>query len=198
MPNEKDVSQKPPSVIMEKCGAVVFEVQVTEREEEPPPEWKKEIGPWNDEPWDLALWIEPETELACFAKRNLSGAWCGYVIIPATLPAYRLETDEHMFLWDCHGGITYTGQLNTEKFNFMAYAVGFDCAHFGDASPKDAFYESLVHASLGGRKPPSGIRSNYKNFSYVVNEAVRLARQIGEYGQLEQLAIAATPEQEPT
>lgn len=55
--------------------------------------------------------------------------YCGYVEIPKDSKFYGLGEDEADELFDIHGGITYTGELN-ETGN---YVLGFDCRHFGDS-----------------------------------------------------------------
>lgn len=96
-------------------------------------------GPWDDEP-DREEWRH--LGLACLARRNSMGGWCGYVAIPEGHPLHgnikRAEEELH-----AHGGITYAkvgchGEIchvpqPGESDNPMW--VGFDCAHYDDVLP---------------------------------------------------------------
>lgn len=53
-------------------------------------DWKNTPGPWQNEP-DKERWVDANTQLDCFAWRNHSGAWCGYVKLPESHPLHGVE-----------------------------------------------------------------------------------------------------------
>lgn len=95
------------------------------------------------------------------AKRTWKGHWCGYITVPSTHPWAKSEEN---YADDCdinvHGGVTFY-----EKDNDGNTVVGFDCSHFGDASPE---WSENKFASSGGE---------YRNIHYVFDELKDLAKQ---------------------
>lgn len=68
-----------------------------------------------------------------------------------------MENSSMCSLFDCHGGITFSGRFNDKK----GWFIGFDCAHYGDRSSYS--YEGV-----------------YRDMKYVEEECKRLVDQIIE------------------
>ena len=125
-------------------------------------------GPWQSEPWQVT-WTDPETQLTCELKRNLSGAWCGYVYVPLSHPWAPTDGTESVSTSDdrfdnveIHWGITFARVLNG------LMCVGFDCSHLYDTSPAMAEpYGSEYH-------------SIYRDMAYAKRQVESLARQAKE------------------
>ena len=56
----------------------------------------------------------------------------GYVAIPPTHPAYKMDYDTLMYSIDVHGGLTYTDWGNGENAPKDWWVFGFDTSHFQD------------------------------------------------------------------
>lgn len=136
------------------------------------------------EPWELEpdLFEFSHRGYECKAKRNLTtGAWCGYVGKKPRTNRYiddeqqRVSADSRDELFDVHGGITF----NDHDW------LGFDCAHFGDYSPrldgqlrmKKDYIE--FKQLFGDAHAPV-----YRTLGYVVREICRLAEQLYTLEQL--------------
>lgn len=148
------------------------------------------VGPWVNEP-DAVAWTDNETGLACCAKRNSSGAWCGYVGVPywhafhgvhysgelriirrqqqfADPKPYRYSPEG---ILEAHGGITFSGRF-TDIQGRTLWWFGFDCSHAGDLSPQLNFTvrkHGIEHRDFG---------EEYRDIAYVKSEATRLANQL--------------------
>ena len=143
----------------------------TGRDDKKRAEWFQRPGEWNSEP-DWAV-LEEES-MSCTVRRNGSGAWCGYVIIPDWHPFYgntKVMHGEPVWL-DVHGGVSFNGMMgfNPETGIDPSWVVGFDCSHMSDLSPGD---------------PRSA--GTYHNFEYAETETRGLAAQVSQHGSLEQL-----------
>lgn len=65
----------------------------------------------------------------CIIRKVLRlGTLCGYVVVPKHHPWHGMDYEE--IECEVHGGLTYGQSLG--EFDF---AVGFDCAHYGDYVP---------------------------------------------------------------
>lgn len=62
-----------------------------------------------------------------------SGSLCGFIQLKP-IDEVTLETTSINKL-DCHGGITYKGNLNLLFNNSKDSYIGFDCSHAGDKNP---------------------------------------------------------------
>ena len=65
----------------------------------------------------------------------------GYVAIPPTHPAYKMDYDTLMYEIDIHGGVTFAGFPNTLNEHKDWWVLGFDTCHYGDTLlkwPKEA------------------------------------------------------------
>lgn len=54
--------------------------------------------------------------------------YCGYVVIPKTHPYYGVDYNDLVDLFDVHGGLTYSGELD----EVGEWVLGFDCNHADD------------------------------------------------------------------
>jgi hypothetical protein len=144
---------------------------------EPGHHWSDGVarGEWSHEPFDYGTWVDIETGYTCAIKRNSSGSWCGYVFAGAEHPIHgsgNLEHGEPVWL-DVHGGVTWHGEMQVPDVNVSGMAVGFDCAHHGDMSPRD---------SVAGR-----MYGEYRRASYVIGEVRSLAKQVADFRPVQQL-----------
>lgn len=140
-------------------------------------DWRAEVGegPWSTEP-DWAVW-EHSSGLTCAVQRNSSATWCGYVFVTGH-PINRGDLTRGEPAWlDCHGGVTWHGRMVIPEAELAGIAVGFDCNHSGDMSPR--------YPQYGG---------TYHHMEYAIAEANSLAGQIAAYAPLEQL-ISGTSEE---
>ena len=132
-------------------------------------------GPWADEP-DMAVWVDPTTDLNCLVIRGPLGSLFGYVGVSLEHPwhggDWKLYRDEV----EVHGGLNFSGYLPVPApLPADLWWFGFDCAHAQDESP------NLVAelARLGHRSNPKlhNFRK-YRTFAYVQGEVTDLADQI--------------------
>jgi hypothetical protein len=126
-------------------------------------------GPWQNEP-DKIQWRDEATGLPCLVNRGPSGAWCGYVGVPPSHPAYEVDYDDVYELaggypdgYDrisVHGGLTYSRHCahGPEESSIChvpepgepdnVWWLGFDCAHSGDLAPRMVLDRSTVSDAL--------------------------------------------------
>lgn len=135
-------------------------------------------GPWQAEP-DKRQWQDPATGLPCLIVRN-HGAWCGYVGVPPTHPAYGNGYDDVGDL-DVHGGLTFAGPCSPGPEDRTichkpalgedddVWWLGFDCNHAFDLDP-----ERRAHNPHW----PSFPEDVYRDIKYVTNEVTSLAAQL--------------------
>lgn len=89
------------------------------------------------------------------------GHLCGYVVIPKDHPLHGVHYDDiHL---EAHGGLTFSAPLLAFGGE---YAIGFDCAHWGDRIPFTASCSPV---------------DEYRDMEYVENEVRRLMQQVAEY-----------------
>ena len=161
-------------------------------ERDPGGEYWRDIavrGPWEVEIHDWATWVDEETGFTCLIRRNHSGAWCGYVVVPPGHPIFRrlpvsnaewavqddLTTGCPVWL-DVHGGVTFDGHIECEPAGVRGHAVGFDCAHSRDITPRYA-----------GDRYFGGSSGEYRTADYAIGQVTGMARQIAEYQPVAQL-----------
>lgn len=118
--------------------------------------------------WDEPdVWEETINGYYCCARRNHAKAWCGYVRVPSDHP---MVPNENL---DCHGDVTWNSDrapwMNAADKGFHWY--GFDCLHYLDLSPRDAFKEAVNHDSW-----KTGYL--YRNLKYVQENIRSLAQQL--------------------
>ena len=131
--------------------------------------------------------VPPGKSYTGLCVRNAVGAWCGYVLLEASHPTVKwAESQEHLGFW-VHGGVTFNGlidgvekpEASTLKFmrqdycdQNQMYAIGFDCAHAGDAVP-------MLYDTAGICTPDS----IYRDLDYVKEQIKELAIQIAMHEQ---------------
>ena len=152
--------------------------------------WRDTVvrGAWDTEPHDWGSWVDDETGLVCLIRRNYSGVWCGYVIVPPGHPIFARSpaSDDDVYhddlttgcpVWlDVHGGVTFDGRLECKAAGVRGHAVGFDCAHSRDVVPLYA-----------GDYYFGGASGEYRTADFAVEQVTSLAKQIAEYQPVAQL-----------
>lgn len=133
--------------------------------------------PWLNEP-DSLRFIDELTGLECYIWRHPAlGSLNGYVIIPKNNKLYGIyDGDEILNNIEVHGGITFSGI----RKEIDEYAIGFDCSHAGDLSPK---MSSDILAYLG---------DTYKDIEFVKAECRSLAKQLFELSKEYQSTLNET------
>jgi hypothetical protein len=131
-------------------------------------------GPWDTEP-DRIEWREHG--LACLVTRSPLGHLCGYVAVPRGHPWHGVDfgsgrsPEEGVSKPEVHGGPTYGAACQGHVCHVPepgepddVWWVGFDCAHYGDVSPRMAVMFSDRHGT-------------YRTIAYVRSETSTLAAQ---------------------
>lgn len=135
-------------------------------------------GPWQTEP-DKVEWVDAYG-FVCIARRNHSGAWCGYVGIPPSHPFHKMPYDDIPVY--VHGGLTYADKCNPQADGTGVchetddeddlWWFGFDCCHWND-------YPPALDTKLKQVGAPSVFEIiSYKPLHYVEKEIASLARQL--------------------
>jgi hypothetical protein len=96
-------------------------------------------GPWTTEP-DGQDWLDCETFYACVLRRNLFGAWTGYVGVDTGHPLYEVSKDAQEFEFvDIHNGVKFTifaPDLDSSFHPLQSrWWVGFECTGQEDLLP---------------------------------------------------------------
>jgi hypothetical protein len=148
-------------------------------------EWN--LGPWKDEP-DYLAWVDDETGYRCLLKRNIIGAWCGFVGVPPRHPLYMTPPNDTAFQFvDVHGNVTFGGFMDEEGGAFSpperTWWIGFDAMHDGDYCPN-------AHA-VNAKDRPKHMRrlrgktallnQDYRDEEYMFNEVSFLAVELGMF-----------------
>lgn len=70
----------------------------------------------------------------CYAITSMGTHPCAYVQIPESSPLYKAKVDLLEDLINCHGGVTYTGDLadGLPGLEPGGFWIGWDYAHYGD------------------------------------------------------------------
>ena len=99
-------------------------------------------GEWDNEP-DRVDFLH--AGFSCFILRNMLGAWCGYVGVPSTHPAYRQDYNDVDV--DVHGGLTYADVCGDHICHIPepgmpddVWWLGFDTNHYCDYAPGNFVY----------------------------------------------------------
>lgn len=122
---------------------------------------------WNNEP-DFEEF--DYQDIKCKVIRNEEMlSLCGYAGVNKQHPLYGLSDYEVQELLDCHGGVTFVGTFpDDERWYF-----GFDCSHSSDLVPR--MVEIFSTNPQLSKTLNQGI---YRNFSYVKDELLNLAKQL--------------------
>jgi len=116
---------------------------------------------------------------SCFIQRGPVGAWCGYVGVPASHPAYGKDYNDVDVA--VHGGLTYCGACDgsichtpAEGMPDDVWWLGFDTNHWQDVSPVD----------MGKLLDMIGYKQDgvYRNVNYATKETMELAEQLALMG----------------
>lgn len=126
-------------------------------------------GPWQREPDTCEFW---HAGFRCFVGRARLGHLCGYVFVKKTHPWHSHTPDAYV-----HCGITFAGPVWT-PVQRRGYAIGFDCAHWGDYIPETvAMLRLLGRRRLRTIDPRDGV---YRTMQWVIRETQYLAEQARE------------------
>ena len=162
---------------------------------------------FKDQPWYLEKACRAQFMqhgFPCLAMRTPGlGAWCGYVAVGGTHPAFGKENVD----LSVHGGITFHGPQN-ERHRFhpvnperQLWFFGFDCAHWRDVTPALDVIESQLTskeldprggmamlANLMREGMPEHMRPTWKDLNFVKGQCEQMALQLHE------MAPSALPE----
>lgn len=153
-------------------------------------EWGE--GPWQSE-CDRAEWIEEQSGYPCIVLRvAMHGAYCGYVGVPESHKYFGVEdkSDNYGDV-DVHGGVTYAehcahheeGRGVCHVGEEKRFWIGFDTMHGGDYGPAMAARLKKYEKEIPSYPKGFGVfrcEDKYRDFDYVRNEVVNLARQLKE------------------
>jgi len=133
-------------------------------------------GPWDSEP-DRLDFIH--AGFSCLLLRSHVGAWCGYVGVPETHPAFGKDYDDVEV--EVHGGLTYMGLCRESICHVpipgmpeKVWWLGFDMIHSHDYAP-GLFRNSQLFEMFGDSGSPKGI---YHNINDAQAEVCKLAEQL--------------------
>lgn len=98
-----------------------------------------QIGVWLTEP-DYAMWIDEDSMYPCVLRRNIFGAWAGYVGLSSDHPLYQAYHTERTFDFiDVYGGVTFSGFSKEDDLEVSPptrrWWVGFECMLQNDICP---------------------------------------------------------------
>jgi hypothetical protein len=149
-------------------------------------EWK--AGPWSSEP-DHVTWIHPVTSYPCMAKRNLFGAWCGYVGLDDRHPLFLSEVGCEEFKYiEVHGAISMAGYFNEDALLFAPprklWWVGFDAMQENDLCPYfetevDRLDQQIERKLIKGKRNEEPIL--YRDLDFIIGEIDSLAMQLSNF-----------------
>lgn len=143
--------------------------------------WGK--GPWQDEP-DYVAFIDKETTYPCVAKRNMLGAFVGYVGTDERHPLYMSEVGcpEFDFIDAHERAPSFAAFLPDESLNFSPpkryWWIGFDCMHDNDHCPWRDKTTKPQPTLPRTRRRGQGI---YRDLPYVVEQLEFLASQLSTF-----------------
>jgi hypothetical protein len=145
-------------------------------------------GEWNLEP-DYASFIHDATAFPCLAKRNLFGAWCGYVGVDDGHPLFLIEVEHEVYKYiDVHGSVGSVGYFPEDAVSFAPprrlWWIGFDAMQDTDLCP---YFESETvrqqkteHKLLKGLNLPK-VKIVYRTFDFMIKQINCLADQLGTF-----------------
>ena len=132
-------------------------------------------GPWLDEP-DNHEFVQQGFQ--CILKRNHSGAWCGYVLLPPDHPWYGIDTES--LTVDCYGGVTWAEKdlpASNKYTDIRAdhWVIGFDCTHAFDYAPH---HEAVLNQIIPSRSfRPQLPSARYRDLNFATEETIKIANQ---------------------
>lgn len=123
---------------------------------------------WENEPDRLEFM---HCGIACIVIRHPSmGHLCGYVKVDRDHPVYGFNYERMSEYFNVHGGLTYSGHLESEDHWYF----GFDCGHSGDLVPSMV----KMYFQLGLAMEPN--LDFYRDIEYVSNEVREMAESLHE------------------
>lgn len=109
-------------------------------------------------------WVDDETGLICLRLSVRGGHYCGYVRVPAESALHGKDYDDALFAdVEVHGGLTFANEHDGRE----GWWLGFDCAHYGDAS-RDPIYAKHGLSNEGV----------WRDEAFIHGECASLAKQI--------------------
>lgn len=155
-------------------------------------------GPWTGEPENNVDWTDDATGYLCAARRNNSGAWCGYVRLPQDHPLHGV--DYNADLPERLTGAAESVMSGTigkrGPMNLFALALGgkthpgdlFDVhgsiTYSGTEWPAEGYWYGFDCSHAGDVSPAYDYlmrcdpESVYRTLDYTKAECVSLARQL--------------------
>jgi hypothetical protein len=134
---------------------------------------------WRDGPWirevDRVAWIDELTFYPCIIRRNLFGAWVGYVGVDELHPLFQVELDglEYDYI-DVHGGVKFAGFSKEDDIGFSPpkrlWWIGFSCTTPNDICPR-----------IEPDATKKAIGAVYRTMPFAVEETVILAHQVAMF-----------------
>lgn len=136
--------------------------------------WTK--GPWDDEP-DRVEWTT-KAGLPAPLRRNMMGAWCGYVAVAPGHPMHGAHYSDPDV--DVHGGVTYADRCEGDICHTPkpgeaedVFWLGFDAAHHHDFVPGlEAYARQLALVSFHNAD------AVYRDVAFMRAECESLAHQL--------------------
>lgn len=120
-------------------------------------------GAWDNEP-DLELF--EYAGMRCAIVRCRGGHLCGYVRVEPGHVLHGIDySDVDYDRVDPHGGLTFGRMLPDDALIGGGWWLGFDCNHYGDATPECGEFSDTI----------------YRGFGFVRREVRRMAEQIAAY-----------------
>jgi hypothetical protein len=157
-------------------------------------------GPWDDEP-DEIHWRHAPSGYPLLMWRNFSGAWCGYVGVPAGHPLHGLGYDNADLCASlpAHGGLTFAGQFDPrlpsprrDPAEAGHWWLGFDCSHGFDVMPALEALSTAISPDLAAARARLKRQAGragfwterYMNVTRVRLEVEELAERVFEAARL--------------
>lgn len=141
--------------------------------------WGK--GAWEHEA-DYYSWIDSYTQYPCVGKRNLYGAWTGFVGLDCGHPLYQTDIAHQIFdhIEVHQKDVTFSGWQMDEDKSFTPMSrrwwLGFDCMGENDICP------ALIDEDAPRRRPSiKNKRPVYRDWLYVKDQIEYLAAQLAYY-----------------
>lgn len=185
---------------------------------------KEEWGPgeWQDEPDDLQVWTTTSGLKACAIRNEMTGTWCGYVVVPPTHPWWEREytwctegceeqpkKEAPALLASMHGLLEELDRFRCETYDHhlegkvnVHGGVTYTGRLFGSDDWLIGFdcahcYDyspglAALMAKLSGKSREKSEMETYKTLAYVKEQCEELAVQVAAHA-LDGLPLALPP-----
>lgn len=145
-------------------------------------EWP--AGPWIEEP-DYMLWLSPDSMYPCVLRRNMLGAWAGFVGIAPDHPLYQAtHTEMAIESIDIYGGVVFTGFSPEDDIEvsppIRRWWIGFGCMTPDDATPRQAKKPKSTK-KVAPKKSTKKSAATYKTIEFVRAHTESLAAQLATF-----------------